>query len=140
MYHQNYIDEPYYFIDHLPYDPYSYSQFYSYPPVSPTYSYTLAYDHPPQLNHNPHSPITPVSPSPSVQFSPPPSQPQQLDSTSSSTSTTTTDSPILVTPGKKPPLACLFCRGRKIACGPPPPGSTDKTCKYVPFYSPSFPS
>jgi len=30
---------------------------------------------------------------------------------------------------RKPPLACLFCRGRKIACGPPVPGSTDKTCK-----------
>jgi hypothetical protein len=30
---------------------------------------------------------------------------------------------------KKPPLACLFCRGRKIACGPPIPGSKDKTCK-----------
>ncbi|KAF9478619.1 hypothetical protein BDN70DRAFT_808504, partial [Pholiota conissans] len=29
---------------------------------------------------------------------------------------------------KKPPLACLFCRGRKIACGPPLPGSDDKTC------------
>ncbi|KAF8906568.1 hypothetical protein CPB84DRAFT_1770118 [Gymnopilus junonius] len=29
---------------------------------------------------------------------------------------------------KKPPLACLFCRGRKIACGPPLPGSRDKTC------------
>ncbi|KAF8993677.1 hypothetical protein BDQ17DRAFT_1312024 [Cyathus striatus] len=29
---------------------------------------------------------------------------------------------------KKPPLACLFCRGRKIACGPPLPGSKDKTC------------
>lgn len=29
---------------------------------------------------------------------------------------------------KKPHLACLFCRGRKIACGPPPPGSKDKTC------------
>ncbi|KAJ7678673.1 hypothetical protein B0H17DRAFT_1078023 [Mycena rosella] len=24
---------------------------------------------------------------------------------------------------KKPPLACLFCRGRKIACGPPQPGA-----------------
>lgn len=32
---------------------------------------------------------------------------------------------------KKPPLACLFCRGRKIACGPPVPGSTNKTCKSV---------
>ncbi|KAF9566801.1 hypothetical protein CPC08DRAFT_703765 [Agrocybe pediades] len=29
---------------------------------------------------------------------------------------------------KKPPLACLFCRGRKIACGPPIAGSPDKTC------------
>ncbi|CAK5265819.1 unnamed protein product [Mycena citricolor] len=29
---------------------------------------------------------------------------------------------------KKPPLACLFCRGRKIACGPsmPVPGKPDK--------------
>jgi hypothetical protein len=32
-------------------------------------------------------------------------------------------------PEKKPPLACLFCRGRKIACGPPLPGK--KTCKSV---------
>lgn len=30
---------------------------------------------------------------------------------------------------RKPPLACLFCRGRKIACGAPIPGSTDNTCK-----------
>lgn len=30
---------------------------------------------------------------------------------------------------KKLPLACLFCRGRKIACGPPIPGSKDNTCK-----------
>ncbi|KAH6913843.1 hypothetical protein BKA70DRAFT_1095529 [Coprinopsis sp. MPI-PUGE-AT-0042] len=29
---------------------------------------------------------------------------------------------------KKPPLACLFCRGRKIACGPPVPGGDDHTC------------
>ncbi|KAI6001700.1 hypothetical protein F5J12DRAFT_684288, partial [Pisolithus orientalis] len=29
---------------------------------------------------------------------------------------------------KKPALACLFCRGRKIACGPPPPGTKEKTC------------
>jgi len=31
-------------------------------------------------------------------------------------------------PEKKPRLACLFCRGRKIACGPPLPGSIRKTC------------
>ena len=30
---------------------------------------------------------------------------------------------------KKPALACFFCRGRKIACGPPLPESKDKTCK-----------
>jgi len=30
---------------------------------------------------------------------------------------------------KKPVLACLFCRGRKIACGPPLPGSLNKSCK-----------
>lgn len=34
-------------------------------------------------------------------------------------------------PERKPPLACLFCRGRKIACGPPLPGSIKKTCKSV---------
>ena len=30
---------------------------------------------------------------------------------------------------KKQTLACLFCRGRKIACGPPLLGSPDRTCK-----------
>jgi hypothetical protein len=30
------------------------------------------------------------------------------------------------------PLACYFCRGRKIACGPPANhGSGDRTCEYV---------
>lgn len=32
-------------------------------------------------------------------------------------------------PPKKPPIACLFCRGRKIACGQPPADSLDRTCK-----------
>ncbi|THH14188.1 hypothetical protein EW146_g6126 [Bondarzewia mesenterica] len=27
------------------------------------------------------------------------------------------------------PLACFFCRGRKIACGPADPNSPDKTCR-----------
>ncbi len=32
-------------------------------------------------------------------------------------------------PNKKPPpLACLFCRGRKIACGPPMSESKERTC------------
>lgn len=30
---------------------------------------------------------------------------------------------------KKPVMACLFCRERKIACGPPPEDSADRTCK-----------
>ncbi len=30
---------------------------------------------------------------------------------------------------RKPVLACLFCRGRKIACGPPVPGGPDNACK-----------
>ncbi|GLB37086.1 putative GAL4-like Zn(II)2Cys6 (or C6 zinc) binuclear cluster DNA-binding domain [Lyophyllum shimeji] len=29
---------------------------------------------------------------------------------------------------RKPPLACLFCRGRKIACGPSDSGSSDGSC------------
>ncbi|KAG6840591.1 hypothetical protein C0991_005681 [Blastosporella zonata] len=36
--------------------------------------------------------------------------------------------PLLRDKDGKPLLACLFCRGRKIACGPPPPGSDDPTC------------
>ncbi|KAF8348028.1 hypothetical protein F5887DRAFT_628086 [Amanita rubescens] len=31
------------------------------------------------------------------------------------------------TTDKKPALACLFCRARKIACGPPIPGTKEKT-------------
>ena len=30
---------------------------------------------------------------------------------------------------RKPAIACLFCRERKIACGAPPIGSADTTCK-----------
>lgn len=32
-------------------------------------------------------------------------------------------------PKKKPIMACLFCRERKIGCGPPPPEQEDQTCK-----------
>lgn len=40
-------------------------------------------------------------------------------------------SPPLVedTPKKPLTLACFFCRKRKIACGSPPPGKKDRTCK-----------
>lgn len=31
-------------------------------------------------------------------------------------------------PKKKPIMACLFCRERKIACGPPVPGSCERRC------------
>lgn len=38
--------------------------------------------------------------------------------------------PLLEDTPKKPlTLACFFCRKRKIACGSPPPGSRDRTCK-----------
>lgn len=40
--------------------------------------------------------------------------------------------PLIEDPPKKPlTLACLFCRKRKIACGSPPSGSPNRTCKYV---------
>ena len=32
---------------------------------------------------------------------------------------------------RKPAIACLFCREHKIACGAPPVGRADTTCKYV---------
>jgi hypothetical protein len=37
---------------------------------------------------------------------------------------------------RQPSLACFFCRERKIACGRPAEGSTDRTCKYVPGTDP----
>lgn len=30
---------------------------------------------------------------------------------------------------RKPPLACYFCRGRKICCGQPADDNPDRTCK-----------
>lgn len=46
-------------------------------------------------------------------------------------------SPPLVEDAPKKPLtlACFFCRKRKIACGSPPPGKKDRTCKYVHLFS-----
>jgi hypothetical protein len=40
-------------------------------------------------------------------------------------------------PDKKPALACVFCRGRKIACGPPLKDGDGKSCKYVPHLNSS---
>ncbi|KAI0071949.1 hypothetical protein K474DRAFT_1668426 [Panus rudis PR-1116 ss-1] len=43
---------------------------------------------------------------------------------------TTTPLPVNDAPPKKKPImACLFCRERKICCGPPPPDSPGKPCK-----------
>ena len=60
---------------------------------------------------------------------------------SAASSTAVATRPTPTVPGKrqqqsdrKPTLACLFCRGRKIACGQPLPGSVDKTCKQVVFF------
>lgn len=35
---------------------------------------------------------------------------------------------------RKKTLACLFCRERKIACGKPPLGSLDKTCRCASWF------
>lgn len=37
-------------------------------------------------------------------------------------------------PDKKPALACVFCRGRKIACGPPTKDGDGRSCKCVHIY------
>ncbi|KAG9077855.1 hypothetical protein FRC06_008666, partial [Ceratobasidium sp. 370] len=44
------------------------------------------------------------------------------------TSGSQVDKKDVLTRPKKPVLACLFCRRRKIACGPPLPDSPDRTC------------
>lgn len=81
-------------------------------PLHPTqqavYRSIRSQSHPNRHNIQPQGWPMVCTPSPTMQFSPLPSD-RQLE--------------------KKPPLACLFCRGRKIACGPPEPGSEDPTCK-----------
>src|ERR1700722_8174568 len=85
------------------------------PPPPPTTQYSYSLTH----NYTESSPPTPT------------------------TTTTTNDDPTTTTTMTVPPhtntnanimkttkkLACLFCRARKIACGPPPTDCTDNTCK-----------
>jgi hypothetical protein len=82
----------------------------------------------PHLNHSHPSPseTAPVTPCPST---PPPTE--FLLKSAPSPSIGLSSLPTKNTSEKKPPLACLFCRGRKIACGAPLPG-IKKTCKSVP--------
>jgi hypothetical protein len=85
----------------------------------------------PQLSHQSHrcpSEAPRVTPSPST---PPPTEFLLNSAQSPSIGLGSLPPPPKNTPEKKPPLACLFCRGRKIACGAPVPGSTKKTCKSV---------
>ncbi|KIM73070.1 hypothetical protein PILCRDRAFT_733990 [Piloderma croceum F 1598] len=42
---------------------------------------------------------------------------------------TTLYSPVPAATNRKAVIACLYCRKRKIACGPPLPGSKNNSCK-----------
>src|ERR1700722_354964 len=77
------------------------------PPPTTQYSYSLTYNY---TESSPPTPTTTNNDDPTITVTP--------DTNNTNTNTT-----------KKPPLACLFCRGRKIACGPPPSDCTDKSCK-----------
>lgn len=78
----------------------------------------------PSQSHPAPSEPLPVTPCPST---PPPTE--SLLNSASSPSIGLSSLPLKNTlePEKKPPLACYFCRGRKIACGEP----INKTCKSV---------
>ncbi|EAU91636.2 hypothetical protein CC1G_09318 [Coprinopsis cinerea okayama7 len=75
-------------------------------------------------------PSTVVKPesSPSPMGQPAPIESEETASTTPS-NTGTKSKPAKKNGDKKPPLACLFCRGRKIACGAPVPGGDENTCK-----------
>jgi hypothetical protein len=77
-------------------------------------------------NHHPH-PIRTITPT---------SNPYPRPSSSGSSSLSLRGIPLTPLPAgskkpvlRKPPLACHFCRGRKIACGAPDPSNPDRTCK-----------
>ncbi|KAG6829170.1 hypothetical protein H0H92_005425 [Tricholoma furcatifolium] len=73
--------------------------------------------------HHPYSPAdTPKSPAVDRPASPQPPCTDEKPSTPKLCGTQLRDK------DGKPILACFFCRGRKIACRPPPNGSTDPTC------------
>ncbi|KAF8816076.1 hypothetical protein BYT27DRAFT_7185310 [Phlegmacium glaucopus] len=57
--------------------------------------------------------------------------PAVVDTTAVPTTSTTTKtkSSRSINEPRRPSLACTFCRERKIACGRPPDGSPDPTCK-----------
>ncbi|KJA18368.1 hypothetical protein HYPSUDRAFT_205477 [Hypholoma sublateritium FD-334 SS-4] len=65
---------------------------------------------------------------PSPQPPPPPTPPVQLQ-TYPTGRVSPQPQPQLMDIDKKPLVACLFCRGRRIACGLPLPGDPGKTCK-----------
>jgi hypothetical protein len=73
---------------------------------------SYAHPHYSTLAHHPHHPH-PHHPYPTSIAIPAPRSPPLVEDT----------------PKKPLTLACFFCRKRKIACGSPPPGSKDRTCK-----------
>jgi hypothetical protein len=93
-------------------DPPPIVQYYQQPLPTSQYSYTLTY------------PDSPPTTTPSITMDPPPTTTNN-DPTGNTTPNNNANT------AKKPRLACLFCRERKIACGPPPPSCADKTCRSV---------
>jgi len=134
-------------MDHLPYPP---------PTLSAPSHEFQPYDSPDAMMHSPTSPYSPHSPAflgtshrdaSEVPMTVPSQSYMFVENDSPShTHSESTESPRQRSPSprgasrisppphpkrsmdKKPALACLFCRGRKIACGPPVPGSKDRTC------------
>lgn len=84
----------------------------------------------------PSNPGPADSPSPSISLESPTTNENEDPSPADSPSQSAAKSPLASSGNKsakkngdkKPPLACLFCRGRKIACGSPVPGGDDHTC------------
>ena len=73
--------------------------------------------------------LTPIGRKVSATLSVPPYHAPVVNTTLLPSATTKTKSSRSVNEPRRPSLACAFCRERKIACGQPPDGSEDITCK-----------
>jgi hypothetical protein len=90
----------------------------------------------PSYLDSPPSHPSPSEPSriPSPASTPPPTEFLLQSAQSPSIGLSSLPSTGMSSPMKKPILACFFCRGRKIQCGAPLPGSIQKTCKSVSLF------
>lgn len=85
----------------------------------------------------PQTLMTKFSTKPPFRHVPPPKQPREpkpepdVDAVIAAVDTAGLPTASAIPPKKKPAMACLFCRERKICCGPPTPESTDTRCKCV---------